>query len=214
MDTYYSYTLSDLNDVCHFVLPNEKEYGIQNTIVRNLGTELEDQYKVHADLVNKLFAENAQRDVVFMQVTGPGKAFELYDKAKCKLPITLKAYVKLLKFFESEYSRIVSRSDGDTQIMRAGLKWLSLSPSITFRKPADICFKKTLERGIHHDLDLFFEKRHINGKRCVTLRYTNQDTEVFYVPPPALTYLAQEVDIINNLQNYTEVPVQKKSRQS
>lgn len=214
METYYSYTLSDLNDVCHYVMPSEKEYGIQNYIVRNAGAELEDQFKVHANLVKELFPENAPRDVVFMQVAGPGKAFEQYDKVKCKLPITLKAYIKLLKFFETEYPRVLSRSDADSQIMTAGVKWLSLSPSITFRKPADICFKKTLERGVHQNLELFYEKRHLTGKRCVTLKYTNQDLGILFVPPPAMTLLAKEVDIINNLQDYIGVSMPKKSRQS
>lgn len=214
MDTSYSYSLSDLNDVCHFVMSNEKEYGMQNVIFRNAPVELEDQYKIHTHLVNKLFVENAPRDVVFMQMAGPGKAFEPYDKEKNKLPITLKAYIEVLKFFANDYERVLSRSEGDIHAMAMQTKWLSLSPSITFRGPADICFKKTLEKGLHQNLELYFEKKQSTGRRSVTLRYTNKDMGVLYIHPPAIVHLAQDLDIISGLQNYIGAPISKKSRQS
>lgn len=213
-NTSYLYTLSDLNDVCHFVMPNEKEYGMQNTIFRNAPIELEDQFKIHTNVVKKLFVENAPRDVVFMQVSFPGKAFELYDKEKNKLPITLKAYIELLKFFANDYERILSRSEGDSHVMTGHKKWLSLSPTISFRGPADICFKKTLERGIHQDLDLYFEKKQGIGRRSVTLRYSNSDMGILYIHPPAIMHLAKDLDTISGLQNYIGAPMPKKSRQS
>lgn len=212
--SYYSYSLTEVNDVCHFVLPNEKEYGMKNTIFRNVPAELPEPFKSQTHLVNKLFIENEPRDVVFMQVTCPGKAFDSFDREKYKLAITLRAYNELLNFFATDYPLVYKRIEGDTHAMLNGSKWLTMSPSISFCGAADICFKKTLEKTIHHDLDIFVERRHELGKRCVTLRYTNPDLGLLYVHPPVLMQLAQERGLISNLQTYKGVPTPKRSRQS
>lgn len=212
--SYYAYTLTELNDVCHFVLPNEQEYGMKNTILRNAPIELPEPFKSSTHLVNKLFIENEPRDVVFMQVTCPGKAFEAFDKEKYKLAITLRAYIELLNFFATDYPLVLKRIEGDTHCMLSGRQWLTMSPSITFRGPADICFKKTLEKTIHQDLDIYVERRQEVGKRCVTLRYTNPDLGILYVHPSVLMQLAQERGMITNLLAYKGIPTPKRSRQS
>lgn len=214
MDYSYCYTLTEANDVCHFVLSNENEFGMQNTILRNVGTELPEPYRIHSQIVNRLFTENEPRDVVFMQVALPGKAFEPYNKERQKMPITLKAYVELLKFFATDYPLVFKRIEADTQVMAVGKQWLSQTPSITFTGPANISCKKTLVREAQYSLDIWIERRHDLGKRCATLRYSNEDLGVLYVHPQALLFLAQELDIISGLQNYKGVSMAKKSRQS
>lgn len=214
MESSYCYTLTEANDVCHFVLSNENEFGMQNTILRNVGTELPEPFKIHSQIVNRLFTENEPRDVVFMQVALPGKAFELYNKERQKMVITLKAYIELLKYFATDYPLVFKRIEADTNVMAVGRQWLSQTPSFTFTGPANITAKKTLVRDIHYNLDIWIERRHDLGKRCATLRYSNEDLGVLYVHPQALLFLAQEIDLISGLQNYKGAPVAKKSRQS
>ena len=214
MESSYSYTLSDLNDVCHFVQPNEKEFGMQNTILRNVDVEVAAPFKSQSRLVNKLFAEDEPRDVVFMQLTAPGKAFETYEKEKNKLAISLKAYCELLNFFASDYALLKSRMDGDIHIMSQGQQWLSMMPSMTFRNPANICFRKTLVKNIHYTLDLYIECRAGVGKKTATLRYSNEDLGILYINPQVLVHLAKDRTIISGLQTYKGGPLAKKSRQS
>ena len=210
----YSYNLTDANEICHFVLPNEQDYGMQNTVLRNCGT-LKEPYKVHAHIVDKLFQENEPRDVVFMQMTGPGKAFESYDKEKHKIPITLRAYIELLKFFANDYQLLLKRIDGDNHLMTNGKEWLSLTPAISFKGPANITYRKTLEKpptGV--ELELQVVRRVDLGKTSITLRYSDEDLGMLYLHPSALVYLAKDRAYISSLVTYKGASTPKRSRQS
>lgn len=209
----YSYSLTEVNEMCHFVMPNEKDYGMQNTILRNCGT-VREPFKVHAHIVNQMFKEKEPRDVVFMQVTGPGKAFEPYDKEKYKLPITLKAYIELLKFFANDYQMLLNRIDADNHVMSTGKEWLSLTPAISFKGPADITYKKTLEKGCSFDLEIQVVRRVDLSKTSVTLKYSKEDLGMMYIHPPALLHLAKDRTYISSLVSYKGGSTPKRSRQS
>lgn len=211
--TNYSYTLSETNGVCHFLLSNEKEYGMQSTIFRNVQT-LPEQYTVHAPLLDQLFYDKEARDVVFLQVASPGKAFETYDKEKYKLPITLKAYKELLYFFSIEYPMVVSRFDGDQHIMMAGKQWLSISPTISFCGPADITYRKVLDKNVSFDLELILVRRVELNRTSVILKYTKDDMGMLYIHPPALQSLAKDRSYISSLTTYKGGSTPKRSRQS
>jgi hypothetical protein len=213
MDSSYSYSLTDANIVCHYILPGEKDFGVRGTIYRNVNT-LPEQYQIHANVVNQMFAEKEPRDVVFLQVTGPGKKFDAYNKEKHKIPITLKAYIELLNFFATEYERVKNRMDADIHAMALGKEWLSLKPSITFSGPANITFRKTLAKHTNYNLDIYIVRHHEIGKTSITLRYTAEEMGMVYLHPPAMIYLSQDREDIATLLLYKGEPMPKKSRQS
>lgn len=211
----YSYNLSDNNNVCHYILPNEKDYGVQSIIIRNC-ISVAECFKIHAHIVDQLFFDRPSepKDVVYMQVTGPGKAFDSYDKEKHKLPITLKAYIQLLNFFYTDYHLVLKRIDADYHVMKAGKEWLSLFPTVTFQGPADIIYKCPLDSCKTFGLDLTVTRRVDIGKTSVTLKYTKEDMGMIYIQPPAMLYLAQDRDFIASLLNYKGGSTPKRSRQS
>jgi hypothetical protein len=178
------------------------------------------EFACHNDLVNLIFDDrpsggNTSRDVAYLRVSNPGKAFETYDREKYKLPITMAAYFDLLKFFKTEWRMVESRIEMDHKNMLEKREWMSLCPTISFRGGANICFRTQLDSSNCFTLDLVIRKHYETGKRTVSLEYSEESMGKLIVPGPVLEQLAKDKDFLLGLSKgeYKEAPVTKRSRQ-
>lgn len=183
-------------------------------------TTTKNEFTCHNEFVNLLFDDrpsggNTSRDVAYLRVSSPGKAFETYDREKYKMPITMAAYFELLKFFKTEWRMVESRIEMDHKNMMDKREWLSLCPTISFRGGANICFKTQLDSSNCFTLDLVIRKNFETGKRTVSLEYSAENMGKLVVPGPVLEQLAKDKDFLVGLSKgeYKEAPVTKRSRQ-
>lgn len=211
----YSYKLKENTDLCHFSLSTEKEYGFQCVILRD-GQGLKDYTSHHASVIKALFENrpNYCKDVAFLHVAIPGKAFEKFDQEKYKIMITPKAYFKLLEFFQSEWPLLQKRLESDYQICKVQRDWLAIDPTITFRGPADVVYSQPLDATNTFALELVVSKRINSGKTNITLSYTDEKMGSTHLPPQPLVYLSQGRTYLHSLYDYKEGVAVKRSRQS
>jgi hypothetical protein len=209
----YSYKLKDSSDLRHFIMSSEKEYGVQCVILR----DCRDHTAQHSNMVKLLLdsrPQSSNKDVAFLQVCSPGKAFELFDHEKYKLILATKAYFKLLEFFQTEWPLVFKRIELDYQALKAKKDWISLNPSISFRGPADIVYRSPLDTTNTFVLDLVITKRIDNGKTNITLMYTDENMGSLHLPPQAMVQLAQSYPALTSLYDYKDQASTKRSRQS
>jgi hypothetical protein len=201
----YSYKLKEKSDLCHYVMSSEKDYGVQAVILR--------ENSPHN--VSKVITEGKScKDVVYLHVASPGKAFECFEQEKHKLIIAPKAYFQLLQFFHSDWPLVFKRLEVDYQSLKARTDWIALDPAISFRGPADIVYKCTLESATTFALHLVITKRIDNGKTNISLAYTDESMGSMHVPPGPMAHLAQTGDYLRSLYDYKEPVATKRSRQS
>ena len=118
--TSYSYKLKENTDLCHYFLASEKEYGVQCIILREKNKP-NDITQKHLNVVKCLFENrisHSPKDVAFIQVAPPAKAFEKFDAEKYKIIIVADAYFKLLQFFNSDWPLVRKRLILTTKISR------------------------------------------------------------------------------------------------
>jgi hypothetical protein len=200
----YSYKLKEYSDLCHFIPPSEKEHGIQCVFLRNPNS-VKDYSPLHYTAVKSLFENRSQliKEVAFLHITTPGKAFEKFDQEKYKLVIAAKAWPLVQKRMESDY-----------QDMKEKQEWIALSPSISFRGPADIIYKSTLDSTNTFALELVVTKRIDTGKTNITLAYTDETLGSVSLPPAPMMHLAKENAFFSSVWDYKEAVITKRSRQS
>lgn len=155
-----------------------------------------------------------KRDVVFLQVASPAKAFDHFDAEKYKIIVTADAYFKLLQFFQSEWQLVKKRLDSDHQDIKTNREWISISPTISFRGPADIVYQFVLDATNTFALNLVVTKSFDNGKTNITLCYTDETMGSIHLPALALTEMAKDLPYLRSLYEYKEGLISKKSRQS
>lgn len=179
------------------------------------------EFLVHSSLVNTLFEDrpgggNVHRDVAYLRVSSPGRAFEPYDKEKNKLAITLSAYLKLLNFFKSEYHLVENRMESDYKNMLEKKQWLPLGPTISFRGAANIEFKLILDHSNAFNLELVIVRKFdYGGKRSIYLQYTDASMGRISLPGTVMVELSRDLPYISSLLDgeYKEAMDVKRSRQ-
>ena len=210
----YSYKVKETTDLCHYILASEKDFGVQCIILRDANTCKEcsphyySLFKTHFETAIK------QSGAAFLQVSSPGKAFEKFDHEKYKLVLPARAYFKILEFFNSEWPLVQKRCESDYQDMKEKKEWISLTPSISFRGPADAIYKQTLDVTNSASLDLTVIKRCDTGKTNITVAYSEGKLGTIHLPPGPMVELAQECAYISSLYDYKEAIITKRSRQS
>jgi len=209
------YKRQEDTDLCHFVHASEKDYGVQCVIVRDFG--LVKEYTIQNYPCVKSVYENrpqgSLKDVAFMHVASPGKAFERFDQEKYKIVMTSKAYFNLLNFFHSEWSLVVKRIESDYQDIKSKKEWITLCPTMSFRGMADIVYKLPLDDTNSLALNLVVTKRVDNGKTNIALTYTDETLGSIHLPPGPMVHLAQDKEYIVKVFDYKEPVVTKRSRQ-
>lgn len=206
----YSYKLRENTALCHYKLASEKEFGVQCCIFKDSNSckEFSSQYY----LLYKTNFENKQLGAAFLQVSPPGKGFEKFDQEKYKIVISVKAYFKVLEFFVSEWFLVLKRSESDYNDLMNCKEWLSLTPSISFRGPADVIYKSIIDSTSTTDLDLVVTKRgDKSGKMNISLVYTDEKLGSIHLPPNTMIKLAQELSHLIAIYEYKEVVSTKKS---
>lgn len=179
------------------------------------------EFSAHSSLVKTLFEDrpgsgNVHRDVAYLRVSPPGKAFEPYDKEKNKLAITVNAYLKLLQFFKSEYHLVDNRMESDYKNMLEKKQWLPLGPTISFKGGADIEFKLILDHSNAFNLELVIVKKFdYGGKRSIYLQYTDTSMGRISLPGSVMVELSKDLPYISSLLDgeYKEAMDVKRSRQ-
>lgn len=105
------------NDYKNIVTQQSPSYNISQSVCQQ-----NKEFAVHSNIAKTLFEERqgghkVRRDVAYLRVTSPGKAFETYEKEKQKIAMTVSAYLELLRFFKSEYRLLENRMEHDYKKM-------------------------------------------------------------------------------------------------
>lgn len=211
----YSYKLKENTDLCHYVHASEKDYGIQCVIVRDYNLVKEHTIQ-HYSAIKSLFENRPQgslKDIAFLHVASPGKAFDKFDAEKYKLVMTSKAYFNLLDFFHSEWSLVMKRMESDYQDIKTKKEWITLCPTMSFRGAADVVYEMPLDVTNTFALHLSVIKRVDTGKTNITLAYTDDSLGSTHLPPGPMVHLAQDANYIAKLFDYKEPLATKRSRQ-
>lgn len=211
--TSFSYRLRDNSDLCHYLLSCEKEFGVQCCLFRD--SKKCKEFSSHYFNLFRTHYETGLSTAAFLQVAPPNKAFEKFDQEKYKIVIPVKAYYKVLDFFLTEWPLVVKRCECDYNDMMAGTEWITLTPSISFRGPADIIYRQTIDSTTAVNLDLVVTKRgDSTGKITVCLVYTEEKLGNINLPPFPMLQMAHEMKFLKDLYEYKETIIPKKSRQS
>lgn len=202
--------------------PKNPGYSTGTTTLSSTSAVNLKQYSVHAGIAKRLFADRdlcgKGRDIVYLRTSPPGKCFETsYEREKHKLPLTLTAYLELLKFFKTEYSPLEGRMEMDFRNMQECREWIKLEPAISFCGGADIEFRVTLDKAPSFSLDLWVTQHYKTGKKSVALRYSDETMGgSLPLPPLAMQQMARNLDKLAELLNkceYKEPPLAKRARQ-
>lgn len=211
----FFFNLRDKSDMCHFCLTSEKDYGVQVIILREKNPNDITQKYLHivkTIIDSKQNTEN--KNIVFMQVAAPAKAFDHFDNEKYKLILSVEAYFNLLHFFQADWPMVKKRLDSDFQDIKSNRAWISLTPTISFRGPADVNYQTTLDTTNNYSLNLMVTKQYDSGKTNITLGYTDDSLGSTHLPYTAMMALAKDLAYIKSLCEYKEGPPSKKSFQS
>lgn len=210
--SFYNYSLRQNADLCHYFLASEKDHGVQSIILRNKSPS--DITKKYLHVVKSLCDSKmgqGKRDVVFLQVASPAKAFDTFDAEKYKIILGVDAYFKLLHFFQSDWQLVKNRLDSDYNDIKTNLAWISLSPSVSFRGPADIVYQATLDTSNTFALNLVVTRQHDKGKTNITVTYTDENLGSVHLPSVAMTALAKDLTYLKTLYEYKEGLILKRS---
>lgn len=215
MASTYTYKLNKACELWHMILSSEKEHGVQAFIFKDC-KKIKEEFLTHAPIIDLLYADkpDAARDVVFLQVSPPGKTFAKYSEDKHKLCMTLGAYLDLLKFFRNDYTKMSKKMDTDMKLMGNKSDWLSLNPFISFRGPADIYFKLVLETTPHHTFELTITKEYDTGNLLARLVYSEDKMGSISLPLATIKTMSRDLPTINDLVDYKETGPNKRQRQS
>lgn len=210
----YSIQPKENSDFCHFLLSTEKDYGIQSVIFRD-GTKAKD-YAGSCYNVVKLLCENRPfKDICFMQISGPNKSFESFEKEKYKIVLLAKSYFKLLEFFQKEWQPLEVRMEADYQSIKSRKDWYALCPFLSFQGDANIVFKLPLDVLPNKVvLELLITKRGDNGKTNITLGYSDDTMGNTHLPLQPMLQFGQHLAYISSVFHYKETSPSKRSRQS
>ena len=210
----YTFKLKENTDLCHFNLSSEKDFGVQCVILRDCNSQ-QDYTSQHANVVKALFEGRAKtlKDVAFLHVASPGKAFEKFDQEKYKLVLTGNAYLKLLEFFQSDWSLLQRRLDLDFQSIKTKKDWILMISSFKFKGPADIVYRLPLDTSNTLCLELVVTKRGDNGKTNICLVYTDETLGILHLPPPTMVNLAKDLEFVKSHYDYKDGPSPKRGRQ-
>lgn len=161
---------------------------------------------------------NVRQDMAYLKVSSPGRIFDTYEKEKQKIPITLSAYLELLKFFKMEYRLVDNHMESDFKKMNEQKECLTLRQNFSFKGKADIEFKQCLDQSNAFNLDLLMTKCSDTGKKTVTLQYTNKAMGRLTLPPKVMEEMGQDLPyLLSFLEDgfdYKELQESKKTRQS
>ena len=218
MSIIYTYRLIQAGELCHYILPSEKENGIKAYIFKSYSAQTpKEEFKCHTtSMVQTLFADRPSdylQDVVFLQGCDAGKLFCSYSEEKQKLPMTLSAYLEMLKFFQSDYAKILTKIETDFVKMHAGADWLNLNPFLSFRGPADVLVKVLLDITPKYTLELVLCKSFLSGNVTLQLGYTDVKMGSMTLCGGTMKLLAHDLQTVITLVDYKESPATKRHRQ-
>lgn len=181
------------------------------------------EFACHSGTVKLLFEDrpggnNNKRDMAYVCVSAPGKSFDSYEKETHKIAMTVPAYLELLKFFKTEFRLVDNHIESDYKKMTEKKDCLTLQKNISFKGKADIEFRQCLDQSNAFNLDLIITKFSSNGKKTVTLQYTDKAMGRLTIPALVMEEMGQDLpSIVSYLEEgfeYKESPVSKKQRQS
>lgn len=202
------------SDYCHYLLSSEKEHGVQCVIFRD-GSKAKDYAGHYYSSIKTLCENRPLRDICFLHVTVPGKAFETFEKEKYKIVLLAKAYFKLLEFFQTEWLPLQNRMESDYQNIKSRKDWIKLTSFLSFQGEANIVYKLPLDVLTNSTtLDLIITKRGENGKTNISLIYSDESMGSLHLPLQPMLQFAQHLNYVSTVFSYKEPVSIKRSRQS
>ena len=219
--------------------PTDVEPGIKVTILRHwpCQTPLPTEFQIHAKVVDQLFGDpNELRNVVFLQIVPPTGSsssgssgssgsnpqgnlttkFVPYDREKEKFPLTMSAFLTLMKTFaKSEFKQWETRLEDIQKNMVNGIEKFPINSTMSFSGMGDIYLVATIKEKSHYSLLLEIMWKHLDvEKRSLILTYTKiKDIQHMNLDPVAMGRLAREHDNLLVALGYKEERGRKRSRQ-
>ena len=214
----FNYKLKDSSDLCHYILSSENDHGVQCIFLRENNSPIDITQKythLPALLFENRLGFQGKRDVVFLTVSPPAKGFDLFDHERKKIVVTAEAYFKILQFFQSDWPLVKMRLDSDYEDIKTCREWITLTPNISFRGPADIVFQMTIDETCVFTLNLVVTRSYDSGQTNIQLIYTDDNLGSIHLPSAAMCELAKELAFVKSLYyDYKNMLVLKQSRQS
>lgn len=179
--------------------------------------KIKEDIGVHPSFLETLYVDrgtDVSRDVVFLQVSHPGKHFLKYSEEKQKLCLTLAAYMEVLKFFRVEFPKLTKKMETDLKNMNNKSDWVQLSPFLSFRGTADISIKQVIESNSKFCLDLTLYREYDFGNQSAYLRYSDEKLGSIGLPINGMKLLCRDLPTLSDLLDYKENGLTKRQRQS
>lgn len=211
MSVVFSFKSREPGDVCQFVSSSEQDYGVQCVIVKDVHNA-KDYTAQHLNVAKTIASGKPCKDIVFIHIAMPGKAFEPFDMEKNKLIIPVKAYFKLLEFFQNEAEAVLNRLEAEASAMQTKKTWITVEPGLSFRGIADVIATLQLDSGSSYSLDLVLTRRLDLNITQVVLGYSDHTLGLVGLPIPPMMQLASRHSAVHKY--YKETVSSKKSRQS
>lgn len=209
----FAYKSRESCDVCQFVKSSEKEYGVQCIIIDEANNPK--QYSSqHSNVIKTITSGKPYKCVAFLQVSSPGKAFDMFDNEKYKIVILASAYFRLLEFFHSEFTDTMARMDEESIIIKNKKEWILAEPGLSFRGLADIIATLPLDSGPTYSLELVITRRLDINKTNIVLAYSDETMGIVNLPYLAMVQMARQHLAVVSLNNYKDIVPAKKPRQS
>lgn len=211
----FSQEAEENTDICHFNIASEKDYGVQCVILREAHS-IKEYTAQHSNIFSVLFEGRTQntKDVAFLHVASPGKAFGHFDKEKYKIALLPKAYFNVLEFFKTEWPLVFQHMETDYQAAKVKKEWIWYSPTINIRNPGHITFQKIIDSAGPLKLTLQITKNVKIGKTNISLFYSDETMGSIQLPPLTMVNMANDLASLNSLYHYKDEVPSKKSRQS
>lgn len=211
MQSTYEYVVQEDTDICHYVGSTELMYGMKCTILRGYANT-DPHFSSSHDVVQKIMGDYPKEDLVFIQVSNPGTAFQDYANEGTKLALSLTAYIRFLQFFEKDLGVVVRKMDFDTNKMTQSQDWMRYSDTILIRRSADKLFKKILDVGSNFILYLCVLKDQQNIH--LSLVYNDESMGQLALPTATCSKLALDVKALISMLDYKDTRSLKRSPQS
>jgi hypothetical protein len=209
----WSYERREATAVCNFLPSSEKEYGVQCIIFKEHNSPKEYTTK-HINVVKTIVSGKPCKDIAFLHVSLPGKAFDLFDNEKYKLVLLASAYFQLLEFFKNDFNNVIKRMDEESPGLKSKKDWIFAEPMVSYRGLADIKASVQLDSGPSYSLDLVITRRLDINKTSIVLGYSDDTMGLLSLPHTTFLQLSSAHATVCALNDYKEPVPAKKSRQS
>lgn len=201
----YRYELNDKKFMLyHMVGSTETDWGMKSTIIKNNNKAVPLNYIKHGHVYEKLFTcrPDYPTDVVFIQVSMPGHAFQTYEAETHCIAITANAYLRLLEFVRNDLKKVLGKLDHDTTLLTQKKDCVYITPTICSDSIENMVFEHPLDGFGEDQLHLIIRRNVATKETGYMLKYTDDNLGQMGLPIKTVLSICEDRTMLMKLLNY------------